>query len=107
MGVRPCPWFVPMNWRMTPSPPLARDGALLRRQVAGHQPQQRGLARAVRPDQRGRDPLADAEAHVVEERPPVRQHVADVRYLDMPPRAHARTIAARRRAGNVIYRRPE
>ena len=23
MGVRPCPWLVPMNWRMTPRPPLA------------------------------------------------------------------------------------
>ena len=23
MGVTSCPWFVPMNWRMTPRPPVA------------------------------------------------------------------------------------
>jgi len=62
-----------------------RDRARLRLQVPGHQPEQRGLAGPVRPDQGGRDPLADAEARVVEQRPPVRQHVADVRHLDVPP----------------------
>src|SRR5258708_4973261 len=39
------------------------------------------------------DAPADPEAHVVEQHPPVRQHMADVPHLDMPPRAHARTIA--------------
>jgi hypothetical protein len=59
--------------------------AFLWREVTGDQPEQRGLARPVRPDQGGRGPLADAEAHVVEQRPPVRKDVADVRHLDMPP----------------------
>jgi len=61
------------------------DGAFLRLEIAGHQPEQRCLTRSVRPDQGRRHPLADAEAHVVEQGPPVRQHMADVRHLDMPP----------------------
>jgi hypothetical protein len=52
--------------------------------VAGDEAEQGGLARSVRADEGGGDPLADLEAGVVEQRPPVRQHVADVRHLDMP-----------------------
>ena len=85
MGVMPWLWSVPMNWRMTPRPPVEVTRAFLRLEVTGDQPEQRGLARPVRPDQGGGGPLADAEAHVVEQRPPVRQDVADVRHLDMPP----------------------
>ena len=73
----------PTNWRMTPSPPLELTDARLRRQVTGDQPHQRGLAGAVRPDQRGDRAVADPERHVVEQHPAVRQGVADVRRLDM------------------------
>ena len=61
------------------------DRTFLRLEVARHQPEQRGLARPVRPDQCGGGPLADAEADVVEQRPPVRKDLADVRHLDVPP----------------------
>ena len=61
------------------------DRTRLRLEIPGHQPEQRGLARAVRPDQGGGDPVADAEAHVVEQGPSVRQNMADMRHLDMPP----------------------
>jgi hypothetical protein len=87
-------------------PAGGHDRARLRRLVPSRQPQQGGLAGSVRPDQGGRDPLADAEAHVVQQCPPVRQHMADVCHLDVPPCAHPRTIAAGRRADNAIYPRP-
>jgi len=51
-----------------PEPAGRGDGACLRLDVPGDQPDQRGLARAVRPHQRRRDPLAYPEAHVVEQR---------------------------------------
>ena len=39
---------------------------------------------------------------IVEQRPPVRQDVADVRHLDVPPCTHSRTIAAAPRADQAI-----
>ena len=58
-----------------PAGPRDRPGA--HRQVAGDHPQQRGLAGAVRPDQRDLGALADPERHVGEELPAVRQDVPD------------------------------
>ena len=57
-------------------PAGAGDRAGVRRQVAGDDPQQRGLAGAVGADQRDLGALADPERHVVEQHPPVRQLVA-------------------------------
>ena len=67
-----------MNWRITPSPPLARDRAADGREVAGDDAQQRGLAGAVGADQRGLGAVADPEADVVEQHPPVGQHVREL-----------------------------
>ena len=82
-------------------------GARLGLDVTSDQPEQRGLARAVRADQRRRYSIADPEAHVVKEGPSVRQHVADVRDLNMPGGSHGRTLASEPRPHNVISRRPE
>ena len=54
----------------------AGDRAGVRREVAGDDPQQRGLAGAVGADQRDLGALADPERDVVEQHPPVRQLVA-------------------------------
>ena len=72
-----------MNWRITPSPPDRADRAGLRRQVAGDDPQQGGLAGAVGPDQRGLGALADPEAHVVEQHPAVGELVPDGLHVEI------------------------
>ena len=54
----------------------AGDDARVRGQVAGDDPQQGGLAGTVGADQRDLLPVADPEADVVEQHPPVRQLVA-------------------------------
>jgi len=74
-------------------PATGGDRPRLRPDISGHHPEQGGLARTVRPDQSCGESLADAEAHVVEQRSPVGQDMADVRHLDVPPGAHHRTIA--------------
>ena len=64
----------------------------VRRQVAGHDPQQRGLAGPVGTDEGDLGPLADTKGDVVEQHPPVRQLVAHPGDVDMshagesPPR---------------------
>ena len=69
-----------------PEPAAARDRARRRREVAGDDPQQSGLAGAVRPDQRDDGALADPEGDVVQQRPPVGQEEADPVDIDV---AHA------------------
>jgi len=64
-------------------PAAGGDRARLRGEITGGQAHQRCLAGAVRPDQRGRDAIANPEGNVVEQCPAVRQGVAEVRYLDM------------------------
>ena len=75
--------MLPMNWRITPRPPLAGDRAAGRHQIAGDDLQQRGLARAVGPDQGDDGTLANAKGHVVEQHPPVGQVIADPGELDV------------------------
>ena len=58
-----------------PEPAGAGHRAGVRRQLAGDDPQQRRLAGAVGADQRDLGALADAERHVVEQHPAVRQLV--------------------------------
>ena len=57
-------------------PAGAGHDAGVRAQVAGDDPQQRGLAGAVGADQRDLGALPDPERDVVEQHPPVRQLVA-------------------------------
>ena len=52
-------------------------------QVAGDEPQQRGLAGAVRADERDVRAVADPERHVVEQRPAVGEHVREMRDVDV------------------------
>ena len=62
-------------------PTGARDDAGVGREVAGHDPQQRRLAGAVGAHERDLLPVADPEADVVEQHPPVRQlvtHSSDI-----------------------------
>ena len=81
--VVPSPRTLPTNWRITPSPPLAVTVPDCGGQVAGDEPDQRGLARPVRPDQGGHRALTDPERGVVQQYPPVRQRLAQVRHLDV------------------------
>jgi hypothetical protein len=64
-------------------PAAGGHGALLRGEVTGDQPQQRGLARPVRPDQRGDGAFPDTERDIAEQLPAIRQRMADMRGLDM------------------------
>ncbi|CAM5352014.1 hypothetical protein SVIOM342S_08993 [Streptomyces violaceorubidus] len=59
------------------------DGAAVRLQLAGQEAQQRGLARAVGPDQGHDGPLPHAEGDVAEERPPVGEGVLQVRCFEV------------------------
>ena len=71
--------------------------------VAGDEPDQRGLARAVRPDQGGRGPLPDPERRVVKQHPAVGKDMAQVRHIDMTPRwppPHGPQIFGRRADSN-------
>ena len=68
------------------------DDARVRRQVAGDDPQQGGLAGTVGADERDLLPVADAEADVVEQHPPVRQLVAHSGDIHV---THARILASR------------
>ncbi len=54
------------------------DRAAVRFQLAGDQPQQGRLARAVGPDQGDHGAFADPEGHIAEERPPVGEVVLEV-----------------------------
>ena len=65
------------------------DGAVVRREVAGDDPQQRGLAGAVGPDQRDLDALADPEGDLVEQPPAVRQVEDDGVEVDV---AHGQAV---------------
>nr|WP_284289773.1 VOC family protein [Angustibacter aerolatus] len=77
----------------------------MRVEVAGDDPQQRRLAGAVRPHQRDDRTVADAEAHLVEQRPPVRQHEPDGVDVDV---AHDDECAAPHRHPTIAFRaRPE
>jgi hypothetical protein len=64
-------------------PAAGGHGALLRGQVTGDQPQQRGLSRPVRPDERGNGALTDTERHIIEKLPAIRQRMTDMRGLHM------------------------
>ena len=83
--------MLPMNWRITPSPPLreteplvgVRSPAMIRSRVV--------LPDAVRPDQGHRRALADPEGHVVQQHPAVGQVVADAGQIDV---AHGALIAS-------------
>ena len=88
----------PMNWRMTPRPAAARDRTLVRGEVTRDDPQQRGLARAVRADQRGAAAVADAEGHLVQQRTAVRQRERDGVDVDV---AHGTTVPSRGPAGTA------
>jgi len=76
--------------------------AFLWLEVTGDQPEQRGLARSVRPDQGGGGPLADAEAHVVEQRPPVRELHP---HVDRRAAHSGRHVLAGRRDERVDHRK--
>jgi hypothetical protein len=67
---------VPDELAHHPQPAGAGHGAGVREQVAGHDPQQRGLPGAVRADQGDLGAVADPERDVVEQYSPVRQLVA-------------------------------
>ena len=100
---------MPMNWRITPSPPERAIAPLVHRQVAGDHPQQRGLAGAVRADQRHLRALADPERHVGEELPPVRQRVRRPRRRRRSPRQRScpvRRVAVSRLAGHAEHPEP-
>jgi hypothetical protein len=56
-----------------PEATATADGAAVRRQVSGHDAQQRGLAGTVGPHQSDLGAVADSERDVVEQYPPVRQ----------------------------------
>ena len=75
---------------------------LWHRQVAGDHPQQRGLAGAVRADQRDLRALADPERHVGEELPPVRQHECRPRRHPHNPRRASSPIDGGR--GQSVFR---
>ena len=53
------------------------------RQIAGNDPQQGGLSRAVRADQRDYGAFTDPKRHVVEQHPAVRQVIADSGEIDV------------------------
>ena len=74
-------------------PAGAGHDAGVRHQVAGDDPEQRRLARAVGADQRDLDILADAEGHVIEQHPAVRQLVAHSCDVDV---SHAEGLSATR-----------
>src|SRR5215510_802224 len=59
------------------------DRAQLWGEVPGDEPDQRGLARAVRADQGRRRPFPDPERCVLEQHPAIRQYVAEVRHFDV------------------------
>ena len=61
----------------------AGDLTRRRREVAGDHPQQRGLARPVGADERGLGAVADPEAHLVEQHPPVRQDAGELLDVDV------------------------
>ena len=77
-------------------PAGAGDRARVRHEVAGDDPQQRGLAGPVGADQRHLGALADPERDVVEQHPPVGQLVADSGDVDV---SHAAPLSPARRAG--------
>ena len=75
--------------------------------VACQHAQQGGLARAVRADDRGGCPVGDLEGRVVEQLPAIRQHVADVRHLDVshqPDGTRRRVRVATRLSGGHSLR---
>jgi hypothetical protein len=63
-----------------------------RHQVAGDDAEQGGLAGAVRSDQRRLLPVADPEAHLVEELPAIREREAHPLYVDV---SHRPSVADR------------
>jgi hypothetical protein len=68
-------------------PAAVRHPARGRRQVAGDEAQQGRLAGAVRPDERDVRAVADAERHVLQQRPAVGEGVGEMRDVDV---AHER-----------------
>ena len=72
-----------------PEPPAAGHRAPAGVEVAGDDPQHRGLAGAVRAYQGRRRPLADAEGHLGQQRSPVRQPERDLIDIDV---AHAARV---------------
>jgi hypothetical protein len=85
-----------------PEPAAAGDAPGGRGELARDHPQQRGLARPVRPDERDLRAVRDPERHVGEQRAPVRQPVLDAHRLDV---SHAAMVAAAPRAGRGVFRR--
>ena len=74
-------------------PAAARHRAAVRVEVPRDDPQQGGLAGAVGADQRHDRPVADPEAHLVQQRPPVGEGEGDLVEVDV---SHLATLAARR-----------
>jgi len=77
--------------------------ALAQRQVPGDQPQQRGLARAVRPDERDLRALADPERDVGEQHSSVREHMPHPGDVDV---AHGCGFSPGARAMSRAFRPP-
>jgi hypothetical protein len=92
--------------------PAARDRARVRHEVAGHDPQQRGLAGPVGADQCHLRALTDAERDVVEQHPSVGEleaHPGDVDVTHAPivgVRRPARIPKSRRRPERPLNRPP-
>ena len=70
-------------------PARARHRPRMGSEITGDDPEQGGLAGAVRPDQRDLRALADAERDVVEQHPTVRELVPDTGDIDM---THERSV---------------
>ena len=79
--------MLPMNWRITPSPPLRETEPLVGVRSPAMILQQGGLARPVGPDQGDRRPLPHPEGHVVQQHPAVGQVVPDTGQVNV---AHGR-----------------
>ena len=94
---------LPMNWRITPRPPLRVTAPVGCREVAGDDPQQRGLAGAVGADQRDLGALPDPEGDVAQQAPAVGQGEADGVDVEV---AHEAPVSPTRAANSPEIRGP-